>query len=292
MKFTLSAQLSPSGPFGIPQDNYIVIPAGTGRKFHAPPVDTRLGKVVGQSSMSVYRRDDEAIRETLRVDEFTIRFSDNYVFIEMDSDNVQNARDRCVEFLERLLIQLSVLLRRPFSYDVLGLTDEEGRGYPATAENLISLTTVTAYDLSQLRQVIHMAAEASRALDDRMNRASQYFEHAIFLYEKRQELARPGTRHYSALISAVFLSLAKAVTTLIGDPSADRDHQSRYKEIGLNYEFYQNKIRRVLELRNSYDVAHHDLTGRGADVIEQNYGEAVETTSTILACYAGHLKNQ
>jgi hypothetical protein len=48
----------------------------------------------------------------------------------------------------------------------------------------------------------------------------------------------------------------------------------------------------VLELRNSYDVAHHDLTGRGADVIEQNYGEAVETTSTILARYSEHLKNK
>jgi hypothetical protein len=124
-----------------------------------------------------------------------------------------------------------------------------------------------------------------------MNRASQHFEHALFLYEKRQELAQPGTRHYSALISSVFLSLAKAVTILVGDPSSDRDHQRRYKEIGLDNDFYNRKIKRVLELRNSYEVAHHDLTGRGADVIEQNYGEAVETTSTILAHYSEHLKN-
>lgn len=104
-------------------------------------------------------------------------------------------------------------------------------------------------------------------------------------------MARPGTRHYSALISSVFLSLAKAVTILVGDPSSDHDHQSRCKDIGLDRDFYENKIRRVLTLRNSYDVAHHDPTGRKADVIEQNYGEAVEVTSTILARYSEHLKN-
>lgn len=63
-------------------------------------------------------------------------------------------------------------------------------------------------------------------------------------------------------------------------------------KIGLDYDFYENKIKRVLELRNSYDVAHHDLTSRGADVIEQNYGEAVETTSTILASHSEHSKNK
>jgi hypothetical protein len=237
--------------------------------------------------MSVYRRDDEAIQETLNVDGTKVRFADNYVFIDVESDNDRNALSQCVELLERFLIQLSVLLRRSFSYDILGLTDEQGRRYPATPG--IFFTHTTVYNLGQLRQAIHAAVEASRALDDRMNRASQYFEHAVFLYEKRQELARPGTRHYSALISSVFLSLAKTVTIIVGDPSSDRDHQRRYKEIGLDYDFYKNEIGRVLELRNSYDVAHHDLTGRGADIIEQNYGEAVETTSTILARYSEHL---
>jgi hypothetical protein len=90
MKFTLSAQLSPSGPFGVPQDNYIVVPTGTGREFYSPAVGTLLEKVVGHGSMSIYRRDDETIRETLKVDEFNVRFSDNYVFIEVESDNAQN----------------------------------------------------------------------------------------------------------------------------------------------------------------------------------------------------------
>jgi hypothetical protein len=191
--------------------------------------------------MSVYRCDDEAIRETLKVDEFSVRFSDNYVFIEVESDDAQNALSRCLEFLERFLIQFSVLLRRSFNYDILGLTDEQNQRYPATPQ--ILFTNFAVYDLDQVRQAIHAAADASSVLDDRMNRASQYFEHAVFLYEKRQELARPGTRHYSALISSVFLSLAKTMTILVGDPSSDRDHQRRYKEISLDYDFYKNKIR-------------------------------------------------
>jgi hypothetical protein len=77
MEFTLSAQLSPSGPFGVPQDKYAVVPTGTRRELHSPVIDRRLRKVVGHGSMSVYRRDDEAVRESLQVDEFKMRFSDN-----------------------------------------------------------------------------------------------------------------------------------------------------------------------------------------------------------------------
>ena len=71
-----------------------------------------------------------------------------------------------------------------------GLADEQNRRYPTTPETIL-LANVTMYNLGQLRQAIHAAAEASRALDDRMNRASRYFAQTLFLYEKRQELARP-----------------------------------------------------------------------------------------------------
>jgi hypothetical protein len=130
MKFTLSAQLSPSGPFGVPQDKYTVVPTETRREFPSPIIDRRLRKVVGHGLMSVYRRDDEAIRESLQVDEFKMRFSDNYVFIELESDNDRDALSRCEEFLERFLIQLSVRMRHSFSYEILGLTDEQGHRYP------------------------------------------------------------------------------------------------------------------------------------------------------------------
>lgn len=290
MKFTLSAQLSPSGPFGVPQDKYTVVPTEPRREFHGPVLDTRLGKIVGYGSMSAYRGDGEAIRETLKVDKFEVRLSDNYVFIEVESDDNRDALSQCQEFLDRFLIQLSVRLRRSFSYEILGLTDEQNQRYSTPV--VMHLINTTTYNLDQLRQAIHAAAEASKSLDDRLDRASQYFEHAIFLYEKRQELTRPGTRHYSALISSVFLSLAKAATILVGDPSRDRDHQRRYKKFGLDCDFYKNKIKRVLDLRDDYDVAHYDLTGRRAEVIEQNYGEALETTSTILARYSEHLKRK
>lgn len=134
MKFTLLAQLSPSGLFGVPQDKYVVVPTETGAKFYGPIFDIRLAKIVGRGSLSVYRRDDEAIRETLEVDEFKVRFSDNYVFVEVESDNDRNALSRCLEFLERFLIQLSALLCRSFSYDILGLTDERNRRYPTIQE--------------------------------------------------------------------------------------------------------------------------------------------------------------
>jgi hypothetical protein len=290
MKFTLSAQLSPSGEFGVPQDKCIVVPAASKVTIHHPVIDLFLRKVAGHGSMSVYRRDDEAIRESLQVDEFKIRFSDNYVFVELESDNYQDALERSQKFLERFTIQLSVRLRRSVSYEIFGLIDEEKRRY--SIPEFFDFGSVATYSLSRLREAIHAAAELSGSVDESLARASQYFEHAVFLYEKRTGLARPGTRHFSALISSVFLSLAKAVTILVGDPSSDRDHQSRYKKFGLSGDFYEKKIKRVWDLRNSYDVAHHDLSGHGAEVVEQNYGEALETTVTILAHYIEYLKNK
>jgi hypothetical protein len=103
MKFTLSAQLSPSGrPFGVPQDKYIVVHAGTGHKFYSQLLTHCWKKSL---ITAPYRFIDVTMKSsgrTLKLDELNLRFSDNYVFIEVESDNAQDALSRCLEFLETI----------------------------------------------------------------------------------------------------------------------------------------------------------------------------------------------
>lgn len=287
VKYTLTVKISPSAPFGVPQDGYTVAPAEAGVELFSDALDSVLGKVVGHGSLSRYRSDSDAIRETLTVGEFELTIADNFGFISVEAESYQDALEGIKAFVERFLVQLAVRQRRSFDYEILGLVDSNRQRYPATPT--LFTTRATMYNLQELREAIREAVATSSATDERLERASQYFEHAAFLFEKRQDLALPGSRHFTALISAIFLSLAKAVTVIVGDPSSDRDHQRRYKEIGLDYDFYKERIGRVLELRNNYDVAHHDLTGRAVEAIEQHYGEAVETASVILARYSEHL---
>jgi hypothetical protein len=269
MKFTLSTKLSPSAPFGVPEDGYTVVPATPNRQVISGAIDSTLGKVVSQGSL---------------------RIDDNFAFVSTEEEDFREALARSKDFLERFLIQLSVRLCRSFSYEILGLAGEDGQRYPSVP-TLFS-TRVTTYNIQELREAMSEAAATCKAADERLERASQYFEHAAFLFGKRQDLAQPGSRHHTALISSIFLSLAKAVTVIVGDPSSDRDHQRRYKEIGLDHAFYKDKIGRVLELRNNYDVAHHDVSGQATETIEQNYGEAIETASVILAHYSEYLSSK
>lgn len=84
------------------------------------------------------------------------------------------------------------------------------------------------------------------------------------------------------VVSAAFLNLWKAITTIVGDPSSDPDHQSRYKKFGLSFEFYREKIRRVQELRDDNDVAHHSLDLSRLDTIEREFGEATNVALEVI----------
>lgn len=96
----------------------------------------------------------------------------------------------------------------------------------------------------------------------------------------------------NSLISAVFLNLWKAVSTIVGDPSHDRDYQKRYKKFGFDYQFFTSKIQLLNKLRNSYDVAHYSLDENLLKEVDANVGEAQNIAAEVLRKYREHIRNK
>lgn len=285
-RFTLTVKLSPSALFGVPQEGSTVLPATRSTEFFLPSFNGLFGTITGHGTLSKYRSDEESVQDKFKAGLIELDFDDNFLSLSLESDDYEAARGTLIAFLDHFLIQLSVRLKQPFDYEILGLADDKDQKYPVP--KVISLAQVSTYNLDQIREVTKAAILVSGAVDDQLDRASQYFEHATFLFNQRQ-LLRPGSRHYTALMSSIFLNIAKSVTVIVGDPSNEHDHQRRYRKFGLDKHFYENKIKRIFELRNNYDVAHHDLGGVNVATLEKEYGEALDTASIILSSYSNFL---
>ncbi len=289
MKFEIAFKISPSGPFGVPEDGRTVVPSAPG-EYIGDSYHARSMTKVGHGTLSQYRHPDEAIRESFEVASVQVRVQDNFAFLKVDAETPGGAYDKGQMVLEVFLQHLAVDQRRPFSYEVLYAESEDGKTYPPP--RLVTMTSVTMYNLGSLRESIRKAQRFASIDDDRLQRALQYFEHALFLYEARNEISNMFSRHYRYLISAVFLNLWKSVSTIVGDPSVDRDYQSRYKKLGLDQAFFEQKIERLRTLRNDYDVAHYHISPERAKEIERNYGEAVSITSEVITYYREFLLQQ
>jgi hypothetical protein len=150
----------------------------------------------------------------------------------------------------------------------------------------------TRYNLDQVADALNSAATVAALADPTLDRALHYFEHALFFNARRRELAPPPSRHHRMIISAVFLSLWKAVTTIVGDPSRDADYQKRYRQFGLDRTFFETKIERLRTLRNDYDVAHYTPTDEQSKEIEAIYGEAVSIAAEVIRHYRDYLTQQ
>jgi hypothetical protein len=91
------------------------------------------------------------------------------------------------------------------------------------------------------------------------------------------------------LVSSAFLNAWKAVTTILGDPSADRDHQRRHRDIGFGKDFSYDKVKRLTDLRNDYDVAHYSLRTDALEEVKAHYGEAIRIASEVIDQYRQHV---
>jgi hypothetical protein len=68
-----------------------------------------------------------------------------------------------------------------------------------------------------------------------------------------------------------------------------RDHQSRYKRFGLSYEYFVEKIKKLNDFRNDYDVAHYSIVEDRLEEVEAAFGEASSIVSEVLQQYRDHL---
>jgi hypothetical protein len=187
----------------------------------------------------------------------------------------------------RFIQHLSVSLTRLFTCKAILITDERGGYYDIP--RFVIMSSVQGYNLSLLRDKIKEAEKAASLTESLLNKALHYYEHALFLFENRAAMTDIFSPHMQYLISAAFLNLWKAVSSILGDPSCDKDYQKRYKMLGLSCDFFRSDVEFVRKVRNSYDVAHYHISEDGFKEIERHFGKAAEVATCVLHAYRQYL---
>jgi len=290
LKFTITFEITPTGQFGLPEAGKSVVPTGTGFKsivLHVPSL--RAGKFVkaGHETLSKYRDENDKINQSLDLGNVKGRITDNFLFLDLEADNYQQAYAGALDALNSLLQHLSVNQGIVFKAKPLIIVSEDERVYPLPKISMMA--SFKTYNLNKLISDIEEAERFSRIRDRRLMKALEYFEHSLLLYEQANQLYPTSPRHYLYLISSIFLNLWKCITTIVGDPSRSKDsYQKRYRQIGLKEE-HKAKIDSLKSIRDNYDVAHYALTDESLKKTASEFGTAVKIASEVIKHYRQYL---
>ena len=170
-----------------------------------------------------------------------------------------------------------------FTYTPLILEGEGEKIYPMP--KYVHLMTVTTYNLKKLEEDIVEAASFHNLSDPQLDRALQYYELALLLFERREMIAPVLSRQHAHLISVVFLYFWKAISAVVGDPSKDSDYQKRYRSLGFDYDYFKTKIEMIRKLRNDYDVAHYSLDENRIKEVDSNFKQAAKVVVEVVQKY-------
>jgi hypothetical protein len=285
MRFRVVAEMEPSAPFGVPDGRTFVIPSGM--PFQGPPFVMHDDQFIlmGFNTLSRYR--DTATRKQYRMGDAVLNLMDNVATVEVDVPTYHDAARAARALLDRFTRLLGVFQTRSVSYRMRVVIAETGETFPPPFVK--TGLVISAYDLDRLSKDLDRAASTWNVLDERLDRAGDYFRHALYLFERRGIIAEPLSTDYSMIISAVFLNLWKAVSTVVGDPSRKLDrYQSRYRKIGLD-DALKRRIDRLKDLRDGYDVAHYSLDNEHLSEVDGAVGEAAQIAGEVLQRYVDHL---
>ena len=288
LKFKLIFELSPSAPFGVPQESYIVRPTKTEEIFGSSYHTHNMVKT-GHGTMSLFREEKEAINLSMKLNNCLAEVRDNYLSIIVESEEVNGVYKKVTDLVDEYLQHLTISQNRLFKYKALVLESDDGQNYklPKT----VRMGSFTTYNLKKLKKDLLKSAKMMSMSDDKLKRALFYFEHSLLLYDARDSIVSAFTRHHSQLISSAFLNLWKAISVILGDPSksVDKDYQKRYKKLGISFSYFSSKIEKIRNFRNDYDIAHYDLTEESIKEIEINYGKSQTIVSEVLSKYRNSL---
>jgi hypothetical protein len=273
-------EVVPAAAFGVPQDGVTVIPAEPGQyvgdTFH------RSGVRVAYGQLSRFRDDADAIAVSLTLGSCRADLRDNFLFVEVSADSDAEALELARVQADRF-VQFLGASGRHWMAAIPRLVESSDHGDTPVNE-AFTLSSVTTFDLAALQSRIEEAALAMATTDVRLDRAVAYFQHAMWLFQQRASLGDPFDSNSVMLMSSVVLNLWKAATSIIGDPNAgDRDYQRRYRELGFDDTFFNDRIEPLRRLRNDADVAHYSLNVSLVHKVLQNFGQAVQTVGAIIA---------
>lgn len=279
-------RLGPPGYFGLPEADKLVVPAQPGgRQLVSPVLDTRTGQLVSHGTLSQYRAPDRALAANIKSEGLSLSITDNFLEVITEAERAQLAADRVLANVDLLLQSLTSMYGDRFFASLLSAEDSQGVPQAVqTGPKAVQLLKATLFNIEELRDRVTRAADWASNADTAAKKALFYFEHACLLNEFAQTL--PLTSPHVAFSRALaFLQLFKALTSIVGDPSSDRDYQSRCKRLGLAKDFWQTKARPLYDIRNEEDVAHYSHTFPEPGAFLAKYSQAVSVFREALEAH-------
>ena len=85
------------------------------------------------------------------------------------------------------------------------------------------------------------------------------------------------------------MSLHKSVTVITGEA---KGYQEKFKEFGINYDFWKSNLDKLRNARNRLGIAHCIVTEKERKQLRRIADEAFETTKQTILKYANYLRDK
>jgi hypothetical protein len=263
-----------------------------GEGIYTPSINRLTLNTVSHGTLSRYREESDAVK----IDESTLglRMSlrDNFLWVALRKESYKEAEAAVLGAVDRFTQLLAIDRSAYFSAEFLRATFLSGGTEELSRQpKRVLLGTIKVYNLSEFKNSLHWAlAAVSLTSDAKLAKALDYCNHAQFLNRMRRDLPMGYLRAHSYLAADIFSNYYRAASVIVGDPSKDKDYQSRYRKMGLSDDDWK-RVERVRELRNDYGVAHYDL-GDKNEQLDKELGVAVEVTKKVITRYTEILRSR
>ncbi len=286
----MTVEINPLGLFGISEPGKPVLQVGRDERVGMTG-DLRDLNRIGYGAASQDRPDEKAIHMTLALGNTVMELRDNEARLTTDAPDMYKGHEQIIRELDKFIRHLSLNQQCLFTYNPLTLSAEDGQELQLPQSLRLQ---ATRYNLERLERDIKEAANFQHLSDTRLDRALQYLQLALFEFEEERKMEtvtatfdRRDIRDWH--IALPFLNLWKALTVIVGDPSRDKDHQRRYRKLGFDHKFYEEKIKPLHDLRNDYDTAHSSLDETVIARVRRYFPEGQQTVIEVIQHYREYL---
>lgn len=284
LKYEVIVRVDPPKLFGLAEEGTAVLPPGTTPNIRWTPDLSRVW-AEAPGIDDPLRKYNERFLVSVEIDDIRVSGDDNLFHVWLDASSTDAAADQAEVLIRRLFLARSTLLEAEGAHTYQVTTIEirlPGANFTKVPEGV---TQLYLYDLRALEEEIRQAAFNLQGLssNDRLGQALDYFALGDDLAHMRN--GRQRDAYFNSVAPLRFLQYWKALATIIGDPSKDRDHQSRPQRIGLPRTFFRHVVRPLNDLRNKFDVAHVSDPEARQIVMSEHVKECREAAKHAIVAY-------
>ena len=150
--FHLRFKLAPTGFFGLPDGERVVLPVREDREIIGPVFDTRTGQLVTHGTQSEFRLDDGCARASTSVNGIKSSLRDNFLELDLEASDAQKAVQTGSAYVDSIMRVLSVMHRERFSAEFMSVVDSRGNVHGPSNPLNARLLNLTSYHIPELNE--------------------------------------------------------------------------------------------------------------------------------------------